>query len=196
MESKVEPGFDGVVSEQKKAEAGATSTRVSSLVLRIVVVATTLVAAVVLAVDRQSKTVSISLVPTLPPLAVTVTAKSTDSSPFIYFIVANCITSACSALSLLISIAKRARNRNNVIMSMAFVDLLVVAVLFSGIGAAATFGVLGERGNSHVRWNKVCDVYDKFCAKGMISIGVSLVGGLAQLLLVMLSIVGLHKRSL
>lgn len=44
-------------------------------------------------------------------------------------------------------------------------DLLALALLFSAVGAAAEFGILGERGNSHVRWAKVCNVYGAFCER-------------------------------
>ncbi|KAG1365186.1 putative CASP-like protein 1E1 [Cocos nucifera] len=71
----------------------------------------------------------------------------------------------------------------------------MVALLFSGIGAALTFGLLGKYGNSHVQWQKVCNVFGKFCLDVSVSSNVSLLGSLAYVLLVQLAIVSLHKRS-
>lgn len=72
---------------------------------------------------------------------------------------------------------------------MTVLDKFTVALLFSGNGAAAAVGVLGYKGNSHVNWNKVCNVFDKFCGQMAASIGVSLLGSLAFLLLVVIPVV-------
>jgi len=71
----------------------------------------------------------------------------------------------------------------------------MVALLFSGNGAAAAVGVLGYKGNSHVNWKRVCNVFEKFCDQMAASIGVSLIGSLAFLLLVIIPVLRLHPRT-
>lgn len=64
-----------VMSSEKKVII-----RSCDLVLRILGFGLTLVAAVVAGVDRETQTISITLVDTLPPLRVPVTAKWNDLS--------------------------------------------------------------------------------------------------------------------
>jgi len=79
---------------------------------------------------------------------------------------------------------------------ITILDALMVALLFSGNGAATAIGVLGYQGNSHVRWKKVCNVFDKYCHQVAASIILSQLGSLAFLLLVvLLPILRSHRRS-
>lgn len=75
------------------------------------------------------------------------------------------------------------------------VDVIIVGLLFSGNGAASAIGFVGERGNSHSKWNKVCDVFGRFCSMVSLSIAMSLVGCLVYLFVIALAIVNLHRRS-
>ncbi|XP_008799284.2 CASP-like protein 1E2 [Phoenix dactylifera] len=198
MESRAKHGFDGTQGavNQGKSDLGRKprSVSVHDIVLRLVALATTLVAAVVIGVAKQTKTVSIQLSPTGPSMPVPVVAKTAYSSAFVYFLVANVIACVYSAISLAISTAKRA-SRSNLPLLFSIVDIAMVALLFSGNGAAMTFGLLGAHGNSHLQWKKVCNVFEKFCFDVAVAGIVSMLGSLAYVLLVLLAIVSLHKRS-
>ena len=85
--------------------------------------------------------------------------------------------------------------KTSLTLLIIIVDTVMLALLFSGNGAAAAIGVVGEKGISKVGWNKVCNVYTKFCAHVIASVVVSLVACFAYLALVILALVGLHKRS-
>jgi uncharacterized protein (TIGR01569 family) len=104
-----------------------------------------------------------------------------------------CIYSAFSLVALLLTGSSKKNLR--LIMPITLCDLIMVTLLFSSIGAAIDFGLLGLHGNSHLMWIKVCGVYGKFCEKGSVAVALSLLGSLAFLLLVILSIVSLHRRS-
>ncbi|RRT66427.1 hypothetical protein B296_00032939 [Ensete ventricosum] len=84
MESAVKQGVNGGVrhgtGDEGKAQAGAGF---SAGILRLLVVAMTLVAALVMATASETQMVSIVVAPTLPPLPVPVTAKAAYSSAFI-----------------------------------------------------------------------------------------------------------------
>nr|CAB3477163.1 unnamed protein product [Digitaria exilis] len=81
------------------------------------------------------------------------------------------------------------RRRGAVVLVMVG-DLLALALLFSAVGAAAEFGILGERGNSHV-----CNVYGAFCERAMAAVIVSLLAAFANLVMLMLTILTIHKNS-
>lgn len=71
----------------------------------------------------------------------------------------------------------------------------MVALLFSGNGAATAIALMGYKGNSHVQWKEVCSVFGKFCDQGAVAIGLSQLGSLAFLLLVLMSALSSNKRS-
>lgn len=61
-------------------------------------------------------------------------------------------------------------------------------------GAAGGVAYIGLKGNSHVGWKKVCNVYDEFCRHLGASIAVSLFGSIVLVLLVLLSVYSLSKK--
>ncbi|KAL5996010.1 hypothetical protein ACLOJK_026083 [Asimina triloba] len=75
------------------------------------------------------------------------------------------------------------------------VDVIMMALVSSGSGAAAAVGYLGYHGNKHTGWNKVCNVYGKFCKHVAASVIVSLISTMAFVVLISLSILNLHRRS-
>uniref|UniRef100_A0A0A9EK73 CASP-like protein n=1 Tax=Arundo donax TaxID=35708 RepID=A0A0A9EK73_ARUDO len=203
--SRVKPGFNGMGAGSTGSDgsrraaylaAGAGVGRgraapvdACGVALRAFVLAATLVAAVVMGVDRQTRTIEVTIADALPPLQVPVTAKWSYSSAFVYFVVANAMVCAFSALAL------AACRRRDAMVAVMVGDLVALALLFSAVGAAAEFGILGERGNSHVRWAKVCNVYSRFCERAMTAVIVSLLGAFANLVLLMLTILDIHKNS-
>ncbi|GFY85235.1 hypothetical protein Acr_03g0020090 [Actinidia rufa] len=71
----------------------------------------------------------------------------------------------------------------------------MVALLFSGEGAAAAVGIIGYKGNSHVRWNKVCNVFRGVLPPDRPPPSFSLSSALvAFFLLVVLAALNLHKK--
>ncbi|GKU93170.1 hypothetical protein SLEP1_g6788 [Rubroshorea leprosula] len=41
-------------------------------------------------------------------------------------------------------------------------------MLLSNCGAAGAVGLLAYTGNSNVKWNKVCNIIDRFCRQGAV----------------------------
>ncbi|BAT87345.1 CASP-like protein [Vigna angularis] len=157
--------------------------RTCDLVLRLLAFLLTLVAAVVIGADKQTATVPIKLVESMPPLYVPVAAKWHYLSAFVYFVGANAMACAYATLSLLLSIGNRRKWMETVITVL---DTLMVALLFSSNGAAIAVGLLGLQGNSHVHWNKVCNMFGKFCDQVAASLFISLLGSITFLLLLLL----------
>ncbi|KAJ1427266.1 Casparian strip membrane protein [Sesbania bispinosa] len=177
------------LASPKRAPVGACD-----LLLRFVALLLTLAAAIVVGADKQTKVVPLKVIDTLPPFNVPVTAKWHYLSAFVYFMVANAIACTYGALSLFLGLINRGKGKG-LWRLMIIIDALMVALLFSGNGAATAVGVLGFQGNSHVQWNKVCNVFDKFCHQVAASVLLSLLGSVAFLLLVMIPLLRLHPRT-
>ncbi|XP_062105019.1 CASP-like protein 1E2 [Humulus lupulus] len=166
-----------------------------SVVVRIMAFALTVSAAVILGVDKQTKSVAVTLLDSLPPLTIPVTAKWHYLSAFTYFVVANAIASSYALISLIFSLANHSGKKSgNLGFLMAVFDMMMVALLFSSNGAAAAIGLMGMQGNSHVQWKKVCNVFNKFCHQGAAAVVLSLLGANAFLLLAILAIKRLPRK--
>ncbi|CAL9055602.1 unnamed protein product [Musa banksii] len=71
---------------------------------------------------------------------------------------------------------------------------LMAGVMASATGAAGFVAYIGLKGNSHVNWSKVYNVYGKFCRHIGSSITISLVASILLVLLVVPSAYSLHRR--
>ncbi|KAH6756182.1 hypothetical protein C2S53_004281 [Perilla frutescens var. hirtella] len=174
------------------ALANKRNTRGCDVVLRIFALALSLTAAVVFGVDKETKTVTVTLAPTLPPTNVPLTSKWQYLSAFVFFEVADAIACGYAAISLILTLIMN--GKKGITMMIIFFDLVMVALLFSGVGAAAAIGFMGYKGNSHVRWNKVCNVFEKFCAQAAAAVGISAVAATVFLLLVLRATFNLYRR--
>ncbi|KAK3010659.1 hypothetical protein RJ639_011824 [Escallonia herrerae] len=193
MERENRASVGGMEGDKDVRGANKRSLRCSDLVLRFVALALTLAAAVVLGVDKQTKLMEVTTVSSPPPVLVPVTSKWHYLSAFVYFVVANAIACSHAAVSLLLTLASRG-GKKNVALMIFILDLVMVALLFSGIGAATTAGLLGFQGNKHVQWNKVCNKFEKFCNQALAAIAISVLASLAFLLLVLLAAPNVHKK--
>lgn len=45
-------------------------------------------------------------------------------------------------------------------------EQITVVLASSGDGAATFMADLGKHGNSHARWNRICDKFDDYCDRG------------------------------
>ncbi|XP_038875885.1 CASP-like protein 1E1 [Benincasa hispida] len=170
-----------------------TTARFCDLIVRFVAMILTLAAAVVIGVDKQTKTVPLQLADALPPLHVPVTARWHYLSAFVYFVVANGIACSYAAFSLVLSALNKGKSRGFIRSAIIVMDILTVALLFSGFGAAAAVGAIGRQGNSHLNWNKICNVFGRFCGQGAASLLLSLLGATSFLALSVLSALRLQR---
>ncbi|KAK7844087.1 CASP-like protein 1E2 [Quercus suber] len=188
-------GMDGLESREKEMKmANQRTAKSRELLVRLLAFALTFVAAILFGVNKQTKVVSLQLTPTLPPFNVPVTAKWHYLSAFVYFVASNAIACSYAALSILLLFTSK--GENNIVPKMIIIlDTLMVALIFSGNGAATAIALMGYKGNSHVQWKEVCSVFGKFCDQGAVAIGLSQLGALAFLLLVLMPTLSSNKRS-
>jgi len=177
-------------------EVGKPKARFSELGLRFLAFALTLVAAILVGVDKQTKIVAIPVVSTLPPLNVPVTAKFHYFSAFVYFVVVNAIACAYAIISLVLTLATRGGSKGGLALMITTLDLVMVALLSSSSGATGAIGLIGMHGNSHVQWTKVCNVFGKFCHQVFAGLVLSVLGSAAFLLLVVISARNFQKKHM
>lgn len=103
---------------------------------------------------------------------------------------------ACSyaAISLVVMRIVGRRRIGGRVLAVIVLDLHMVGLLSSATGAAAAVGVLGQYGNSHVQWKKICNVFDTFCHHFSASLALSLLASFSFLALVLLPILKIHKK--
>ncbi|KAK8684581.1 hypothetical protein V6N13_040603 [Hibiscus sabdariffa] len=190
MESTDKPA---TATEAAPLQPAATAAEYSALQvgLRVLLFAACVSAAVVMGTAKQTEMVS---VPGFPPtVRVPFTAKYSHSPAFIYFIAAMSVTGLYSIITTLASISV-SRKTKTILLAFALFDVVFVGIVASATGAAGGVAYIGLRGNNHVRWNKICNVYHKFCRHIGSAVAVSLFAAGLLVLLSMISTFTLYKK--
>ncbi|XP_060197810.1 CASP-like protein 1 [Lycium barbarum] len=190
---KVVPPVEAAPEPEKGAPPPATRGptdyfAVADVVLRFLVFASALVSVVVMSTSKQTE---IS-----PPSPVPRPAKFNHSPAFIYFVAALSVAgffSIITTMGSLYSLLKPGCSAK-IISHFIIIDVLLLGIVASATGAAASVAYLGLKGNKHVPWGKVCGMYGKFCRYLGASIGVSLFATVMLVLLVLLSVYSLSKK--
>ena len=71
---------------------------------------------------------------------------------------------------------------------------LILGIVAAATGAAGGVGYIGLKGNTHVQWMKICNLYGKFCRHIGGSIFVSLFAAAVLVLLVVVNGYSLYRR--
>ncbi|KAF5736934.1 CASP-like protein 1D1 [Tripterygium wilfordii] len=138
--------------------------------LRVLLFAAALVSVVVMSTAKQTELAS---VPGVPGVTVSLTAKFKHSPAFIHI---------------------KAKLSNPVLPLICPWGCGGVRVGSLGHGHAGGVAYIGLKGNSHVGWTKVCNVYDKFCRHIGSAVAVSLFGAVVLVALIFLSIFSIHRK--
>ncbi|CAL5337826.1 unnamed protein product [Camellia sinensis] len=156
---------------------------VGDVVLRFLLFAATVTAVVVMVTSKQTQ-------PTSPP------AKFNHSPAFIYFVAALSVAGLYSIITSLLSVFGLLKPRCSSKLSFHFIifDVLMLGIVAAATGAAGAVAYLGLKGNSHLQWTKICNVYDKFCRHIGASVAVSLFASIILALLIILSAYSLSKK--
>lgn len=72
---------------------------------------------------------------------------------------------------------------------------LTMALASAGDGAATFMSELGKNGNSHARWNKICDKFESYCNRGGGALIASFIGFILLLIITIMSIAKLLKPN-
>lgn len=71
---------------------------------------------------------------------------------------------------------------------------LILGITASAAGTAGGVAYLGLKGNNHVDWHKICNIYDKFCRHIGSSVAVGVFGSIVLVLLIWISAHSIHSR--
>ena len=69
---------------------------------------------------------------------------------------------------------------------------MTVALASAGDGAATFMSELGKNGNSHARWDKICDKFEPYCNRG----GAALIASFIGLILLLITAVMSNTKLL
>ncbi|PIN16036.1 hypothetical protein CDL12_11305 [Handroanthus impetiginosus] len=165
---------------------------VVEVVLRFLLLASAVVAVVVMVTSKQSKT----LVIPISPFQISRTAKFQHSPAFIYFVAALSFAGFYSIITFLFSLHALLKPgyHPKVVSHFVILDVLLLGIMAAATGSAGGVAYIGLKGNSHVQWAKICDLFDDFCKHIGASIAVSLFGSIVLALLIVLSFYSLSKR--
>lgn len=163
--------------------------------LRLLLLASTVSSLVVLATSKQTKIIPTGLPP--PFSLVEREAYFKNSPALIYLLVALSVGGLYSIITLLASCfaISNPSPSTKLLFHLIVFDALMAGIMASATGTGGSVAYLGLKGNSHVNWTKVCNVYGKFCRYIGSSIAVSLVASIVLVLLVVHSSYSLYRRS-
>ncbi|XP_020101347.1 CASP-like protein 1D1 [Ananas comosus] len=165
------------------------------LILRLFVFASTVSALVVLVTSKDTETIATGFPP--PFASVTRDAKFNYSPAVIYLLVALAVAILYSIITIIgsCSLASRPAPSTKILFNLIVFDTLMAGILASATGSVGSVAYLGLRGNTHTNWNKVCNVFGKFCKHIGSSTVVTLAATIGLILLVVLSSYSLYRRS-
>ncbi|XP_068657132.1 CASP-like protein 1B2 [Aristolochia californica] len=164
------------------------------LALRLLALFATVAATLVMALNKETKTVTVGIIGT-QPVRQSLTAKFQQTPAFVFFVVANAIASFHNLTMLLLILLEKKINFKGLGLLRILADLFMVALVTAGSAAAAAMAELGKSGNSHARWNKICDKFDAYCDRGGGALLASYAGIGFLIALTVISIVNLYKNQ-
>lgn len=155
--------------------------RLAELVLRCVISALAILAAVLIGTDSQVKEI----------FTIQKKAKFTDMKALVFLVVADGLAAAYSLVQVLRCVVNMIRGSVLFNKPLAWAifsgDQVMAYVTLAAVAAAAQSAVIAKFGQTEVQWMKICNMYGKFCNQ---------VGeGIASSLLVSLSLVVLSAIS-
>ncbi|KAI5018466.1 hypothetical protein ZWY2020_043354 [Hordeum vulgare] len=177
------------------APSSSVKLRGADLALRVLLFAVSLSGLVVLVTAKQTEIVPLVLTP--PFRFGPVPAQFKDSPALIYLLVALCMTSLYSLLTAASSIKSMSSSASCAkgLFILILFDVVYAGIMASATGTAGAVAWVGLKGNSHTRWNKICNIYDKFCRHIGSATCLGLIASIILVLLVVLSAYSLSRRS-
>ncbi|XP_072996716.1 CASP-like protein 1D1 [Typha latifolia] len=179
-------------------------------ILRLVLLAASVSALVVLVTGKQTKIFATGLQPPFPT-SISRDAKFNYSPALMKLLIEfelrilrttrNLVALAVTVLYSIItaitscSLISSPAPSTKTLFHLILFDALMAAIMASATGATGAIAYLGLKGNSHTSWTKICNIYGKFCRQIGSSAAVSLVASIVLLVLVVVTSYSLFRRS-
>ncbi|KAH7841675.1 hypothetical protein Vadar_032925 [Vaccinium darrowii] len=162
--------------------------------LRVVAFLATLAATIVMAMNKETKTIVVAVIGSTP-INATLTAKFQHTPAFVFFVIANAMASFHSLLMLVVEcFGNKFDFKGLRLLLIPILDMMIVALVAAGEGGAVFMGELGRHGNSHARWNKICDKFESFCDHGAGAFIASFVGLILLMIINVISVLKLRNQ--
>ncbi|TKY60187.1 CASP protein 1B1 [Spatholobus suberectus] len=184
---KVELSFNAVPDTPKKNWL--------LLSLRVVAFLATTSATLIMALNKQTKNLVVATIGT-NPITISLTAKFQHTPAFIFFVIVNGIASLYNLVVIAVDILGPQYDYKGLRLGLiAILDVMTMALAATGDGAATFMAELGRNGNSHTRWDKICDKFEAYCNRGGAALAASFVGIILLLVVTVMSIAKLLKLN-
>ncbi|KAK7369267.1 hypothetical protein VNO80_11303 [Phaseolus coccineus] len=166
-----------------------------NLSLRVVSFFTTASATLIMALNKQTKSLVVDTIGTTP-LTITLTAKFLHTPAFIFFVIVNGIASLYNLVVIAVDILGPQYDYKGLRLGLiAIFDVMTVALAASGDGAATFMAELGRNGNSHAKWDKICDKFEAYCNRSGVALIASFFGVIFLLIVTVMSVTKLFKLN-
>ncbi|CAF2142079.1 hypothetical protein HID58_006698 [Brassica napus] len=173
-----------------KLVLAATSTKSCKVLLglRVLAFSATLSAAIVMGLNKETKTFVVGNVGNTPVKA-TFTAKFQHTPAFVFFVVANAMVSFHNMLMIAVHLFGGEMEFTSFrLLSVAILDMLNVTLISAAANAAAFISEVGKNGNKHARWDKICDRFATYCDHGAGALIAAFAGVVLMLIISAISI--------
>ncbi|CAF1919052.1 hypothetical protein HID58_048549 [Brassica napus] len=173
-----------------KLVLAATSTKSCKVLLglRVLAFSATLSAAIVMGLNKETKTFVVGNVGNTPVKA-TFTAKFQHTPAFVFFVVANAMVSFHNMLMIAVHLfGGKMEFTSFRLLSVAILDMLNVTLISAAANAAAFISEVGKNGNKHARWDKICDRFATYCDHGAGALIAAFAGVVLMLIISAISI--------
>ncbi|CAH2046479.1 unnamed protein product [Thlaspi arvense] len=156
--------------------------------LRVLAFLATLSAAIVMGLNKETKTFVVGNVGNAP-IKATFTAKFQHTPAFVFFVVANAMVSFHNLLMIALQIfGGKSELTGFRLLSVAILDMLNVTLISAAANAAAFISEVGKNGNKHARWDKICDRFATYCDHGAGALIAAFAGVILMLIISAVSI--------
>ncbi|MED6168297.1 hypothetical protein PIB30_010353 [Stylosanthes scabra] len=158
--------------------------------LRILAFLATASATLVMALNKQTKHFVVATIGTTP-ITVSITAKFQHTPAFIFFVIANGVASLHCLMMIGVDILGPQFDYKGLKpVLIPILDMMSLVLASAGDGAATFMSELGRNGNSHARWDKICDKFGSYCNRG----GAALIASfIAIILLLIITVMSINK---
>ncbi|KAK7399651.1 hypothetical protein VNO78_10838 [Psophocarpus tetragonolobus] len=165
------------------------------LSLRFIAFLATASATLVMALNKQTKSLVVATIGTTP-VTITLTAIFHHTPAFIFFVIVNGIATLYNLVVIAVNIlGPHCDCKGPRFGLVAILDVMIMALAATGDGAAAFMAELGRNGNSHARWDKICDKFEAYCNRGGVALIASFIGIIVLFVVTVMSITKMPKLS-
>ncbi|KAL4562209.1 hypothetical protein LXL04_034407 [Taraxacum kok-saghyz] len=173
---------------QVKLIKGRSGMMVAVPLLRIMALFATATATIVMAVNKETHTFAVATVGNTP-VKLTIMAKFHHIPANVMFVIANGLASLHCLLMLSFSFLSHKYDLKGLrFVIVTALDMMMISLVSGAATATVFIGEIARHGNSHARWNKICDNFERYCNQASGAISASYIGIFFFMVVIMVNI--------